>query len=211
MSQKTQKIIVFFMSILVGLMIFNQYQAYEKIGAGEIRESETNIFRIINIYLQTNKELKNEADALESEIENYKDDYTRIKSFEKTMDKNEILAGEVKVKGKGLRLTLTENVVTMGLVDLINELWNAGAEVVAVNGIRLTEETSGFAEYGSQITLSGMPLQLPLLIEAIGENETMVQALEQSGGVIFRLQKKNAALKVNLEIKEMVEIGKAGG
>ena len=204
----TQKIIIFTTSVIIGLLMFYQYTAYKKIGVAEIREPESNIFRVINIYLKTNQNLKNEINKLSQEIANYQSEYTRIKSFQNTIGQNKLLAGEIKVQGKGIKLTLTKTIDTMGMVDLTNELWTAGAEIIAINGIRLTETTGGFANFGSQMTLNGIPLTPPLLIEVIGENNHIIQALEQSGGIISRLQKKDPQLKINLQNIENIVIEK---
>ena len=110
-----------------------------------------------------------------------------------------MLAGEAKVQGHGIKLTLTKTVNTLSLVDLVNELWNVGAEVVAVNGMRITETQSGFADFGEMVTLNGIPLNPPLVIEAIGDSAAIVKALEQPGGIISRLQKKYPQLKMNLQ------------
>ncbi len=208
MVNNKQKIIVFVTSLIVGIMIFSQYRTYQKISTNEIREPESNLFRVINVYLKTNEELQNEAEKLENEIKDYENEYSRLQSFEKALEQNELLAGETKAQGPGIKLTLTRTVNTLGLVDLVNELWNVGAEVVAVNGLRITETQSGFADIGEMVTLNGVPLNAPLVIEAIGESTAIVKALEQSGGIISRLQKKDSQLRVNLEEMENITIEK---
>ena len=208
MVNNNQKIIVFITSLIVGIMIFSQYKTYKNIGLNEIREPESNLFRVINVYLKTNKELKTEAEKLENEISDYENEYSHLQLFEKNLEHNELLAGDVKAQGSGIKFTLTKSVNTLGLVDLTNELWNVGAEVVAVNGLRITENQSGFADIGEMVTLNGIPLNAPLIIESIGDSAAIVKALEQSGGIISRLQKKDSQLKVNLEEVERILIEK---
>lgn len=208
MVQTNQKIIVFITSLIVGLMIFSQYRTYQGIGSNEIREPESNLFRVINVYLKTNKDLSLQADKLEAEIKDYENEYSRSQSFEKNLEQNQLLAGEIKTQGAGVKITLTKAVNTLGLVDLVNELWNVGAEVVAVNGFRITETQSGFADFGQVVTLNGIPLNPPLIVEAIGDSAEIVKALEQSGGIISRLEKKDPQLKVNLEEKSDIVIEK---
>ncbi len=208
MVKTNQKIIVFITSVIVGLMIFSQYQTYQELGINEVPEPESNLFRVINVYLKTNKELKAEAENLERDIQDFQNEYSHLQSFQKTLEHNELLSGDVSARGAGVKLTLTKNVNTLGLVDLVNEFWNVGAEVVAVNGLRITETQSGFADIGEMVTLNGIPLNAPLIIEAIGDSAAIVKALEQSGGIISRLQKKDSQLKVNLEEVENIVIEK---
>lgn len=206
MLKKTHKFVIFLTSLVLGIMIFAQYQSYKDIGINERRDTESNIFRVINVYLQTNQNLKNEISKLSAELENYQDQYKRRESFQKTLSHNEILSGSKKTKGPGLKLTINNKINTQGLVDLTNEMWNAGAEVIAVNGNRLTENTAGFAEFGSNITLSGVPLTPPFIIEAIGNSELITQALEQSGSILSRLKSKDPSIKFNLQTKEEIVI-----
>jgi len=208
MINNKQKIIVFITSLIVGIMIFSQYQIYQKIGSNEIREAESNVLSVINVTLKTNKALESETEKLENEIQNYENEYSRLHSLEKNLEHNKLFAGETKTKGSGIKLTLTKTINTLGLVDLVNELWNVGVEVVAINGLRLTENQSGFADIGEMVTLNGIPLNTPLVIEAIGESSAIVKALEQSGGIISRLQKKDSQLKVNLQEVEDIVIEK---
>lgn len=191
--------VIFLTSLIVGLMIFSQYQTYQKIGTQEVREPESNLFRVINVYLKTNQALQEESQKLESEIQNYENEYNHLQLFQATLEQNKLLAGETRAQGPGVKLTLTKTINTLELIDLTNEFWNVGAEVLAVNGMRITETQSGFADIGTMVTLNGIPLNAPLVIEAIGESGEIVKALEQTGGVLSRLQKKDSQLKVNLQ------------
>jgi uncharacterized protein YlxW (UPF0749 family) len=58
------------------------------------------------------------------------------------------------------------------LAILVNGLWRAGAEAIAVNGIRLTAR-SALRNSGEAINLDGPPLSPPYVVSAIGDNRTL--------------------------------------
>lgn len=206
MAEKKQKIIIFLTSLLVGIMIFLQNKAYQEIGGQEIRESESNIFRVINVYLHTNQQLKDVVAELNTELKNYENEYNKRQLLEKTLTQNELLAGTTKAKGSGIKITLNKKINTLGLVDLANELWNVGAELIAINNLRITENNAGFADFSGIVTLNGVPLNPPLIIEVIGDSQSIIKALEQPGGIISRLQKKDPEIKFNIEEKKIIEM-----
>jgi uncharacterized protein YlxW (UPF0749 family) len=93
------------------------------------------------------------------------------------------------VYGPGVRVTITyaKNSLSVSwLIDLINELRAAQAEALAINGKRLVA-TSAFDETGGRLTLDGEELASPLVIDAIGDPETLKSALTMSGGIIEAL------------------------
>lgn len=73
------------------------------------------------------------------------------------------------------------------LASIVNELWAAGAEGIAVSGIRITA-TTGYSEVGGTILADRHRLAPPYTIEAIGDPATLQGALEIRGGVIEGLR-----------------------
>jgi uncharacterized protein YlxW (UPF0749 family) len=73
------------------------------------------------------------------------------------------------------------------MVSIVNELWAAGAEAVAVSGVRVTA-TTGYSEVGGTILADRQRLAPPYAIEAIGDSATLQGALQIRGGVIEGLR-----------------------
>lgn len=69
------------------------------------------------------------------------------------------------------------------LLYLVNELWVAGAEAVAVNGERVVAQT-GFTCAGSMILAGTKKLAPPYVIHAIGNPATLRAALTMPGGYV---------------------------
>ncbi|WP_225754544.1 DUF881 domain-containing protein [Actinotalea sp. Marseille-Q4924] len=97
----------------------------------------------------------------------------------------ELLAGAVPVGGPGLVVELDDGaVLEQGAADpesrvqdvdlkmVVNALWAAGAEAMAVNGERLTSLTT-VRTAGETIWVNFVPLTAPYRVEAVGDPATM--------------------------------------
>jgi len=104
-----------------------------------------------------------------------------------------IFTGAVPVVGPGITITITGDspLVYLDLVDLVNELKVSGAEVIAINDIRLKSNTrisQGIDTDGKFIiTVDGKKLLTPVIIKATGKPETLESGLTFPGGIIDTL------------------------
>jgi uncharacterized protein YlxW (UPF0749 family) len=73
------------------------------------------------------------------------------------------------------------------LSGLANELWSAGAEAMAINGIRIQAWT-GIRQTRAGIVLGGATLAPPYRLEAIGDPDTLLAALAIRGGFVDGLR-----------------------
>jgi uncharacterized protein YlxW (UPF0749 family) len=103
------------------------------------------------------------------------------------------VVGTVAVAGPGLRVTLTdspraqsgaedaadERVQDLDLQILVNGLWAAGAEAIAINGQRLTA-VSAIRSAGEAILVDLVPLIGPYVVEAVGDPEGLQTALART-------------------------------
>ncbi|HET7475955.1 MAG TPA: DUF881 domain-containing protein [Dermatophilaceae bacterium] len=116
-------------------------------------------------------------------------------------------AGALAVTGPGLRLTVDDapsagsggaggpddqgKVISADLQLVVNGLWQAGAEAVAVNGHRLTSR-SAIRFAGEAILVDYRPLTRPYLIEAIGDPTALPAAFAATeGGAYLQSLKSN--------------------
>jgi len=90
-----------------------------------------------------------------------------------------VAAGTVEVTGPGLTVTIDnpsgdDNSVILDrdIQLLVNGLWSAGAEAVAVGGVRL-QPTSAIRKAGGAILVDNRPVFWPITITAIGNPATM--------------------------------------
>ncbi|MHB0929437.1 MAG: DUF881 domain-containing protein [Candidatus Nanopelagicales bacterium] len=97
-----------------------------------------------------------------------------------------VLAGTVPVYGPGLRIRITDpqGVIDSSIIlDAVEELRDAGAEAIDINGRRVVVN-SWFADGRERgISIDGVVVTSPYVITAIGEGDTMAAAMRIPGGV----------------------------
>src|SRR5680860_916904 len=128
-------------------------------------------------------------------------DELALRSLRRRLDDLRILAGVVATEGEGLTLTVSDPGRRVGpelLVDTVQELRAAGAEAIAVNGVRLVS-SSWFAARNGRLVVDGQPLDAPYRIAVVGPAQTMAKALHRPGGVT-----DNLALQP--EVEAVVEV-----
>ncbi|MDR7553982.1 MAG: DUF881 domain-containing protein [Armatimonadota bacterium] len=81
------------------------------------------------------------------------------------------------------------------LVAIVNELWAAGAEAVAVNGQRVVA-TTGFGQVGGTIVVDLQRLVAPFTIVALGDPATLDGALTIRGGVVEGLRALGLSISI---------------
>ncbi|PLT28106.1 hypothetical protein CUU66_20440 [Peribacillus deserti] len=151
-----------------------------------------------------------EVTSMEKQISKETENYSNIT---KEMDKYRMYLGKVKVKGKGLEVTLDDGdyqssgdvnnylVHEQHIFKVVNELFISGAQAVAINGQRLTRE-SYIVCNGPVITVDGTQYPAPFVITAIGDPDVMEAAIDISGGVKEQLVNENITFSVE-EIEEI--------
>lgn len=117
------------------------------------------------------------------------------------------LAGLKPMRGPGVMVRLEDAkinppgsnpvVVTyQDLVSVLNELWAAGAEAVAVNGQRVTAAT-GFGQVGGTVVVNLQRLTGPFVIVALGDAATLEGALNIRGGLVDGLRALGLAITIS--------------
>lgn len=95
-----------------------------------------------------------------------------------------IFAAEGAARGSGVTVMVDGPFDERALADLVNELRNAGAEAVAVNGIRVGPRTWFGTAADRVLTVDGAPAAGPLAVRAIGAPEVIRVALTRTGGIL---------------------------
>jgi uncharacterized protein YlxW (UPF0749 family) len=90
------------------------------------------------------------------------------------------------VTGGGVRITVSGTIDGDGVMELINELRNAGAEAIAVDGVRIVAG-SVVAGPSDGLSVEDHPLGAPFVVEAIGGSETLSGSLLRAGGIVALL------------------------
>lgn len=110
-----------------------------------------------------------------------------------------ILAGTEPATGPGVTLTITDprhKVTADLLLNALQELRDAGAEVVQIGTTRVVVNSYFLDDPSGAVTLDGHPLAVPYRFLAIGDPRTLATALDIPGGVRDSLTQAGATLTV---------------
>lgn len=139
----------------------------------------------------------------------------------KIVDGNKMI-GLSEVNGAGVIVTISDSDVDQNsvldssdllvhdkdILKIVNELKNAGAEAISINGQRVVLTTSIVCG-GNIINVNGEKIGSPFEIKAIGLPETLAN-LNRPGGFLNWLQEERQ-LKVNLKKDNNISIPKYAG
>ncbi len=118
-----------------------------------------------------------------------------------------VTAGTIPVSGPGVRVVADDaegadsarnQVLDTDLQQLVNGLWEAGAEAIAVNGQRLTN-LSTIRLAGGAITVNARSLRRPYVVTAIGNQDTLpARFAETSSGQAWLDLQREVGLRLNI-------------
>ncbi len=204
---QVRKLYILITATLLGFLVAVQSRSFENVDL-LLRDRQSNVFQEFNILKDKNKDLRDEVRDLELSIKQLSDQNLALNTIEEEINEYKKLSGNVSVFGPGISVLIDGPITTAWAVDLVNEFFNSGAQAVSVNGIRITNQTSGFDTLPQgQILLNGSILSSPYTFNVIGESSTLISILELPGGIFDRL---NAAFKnteVEIISKEIVQMG----
>jgi uncharacterized protein YlxW (UPF0749 family) len=123
------------------------------------------------------------------------------------LNRVKVLNGMVAVTGPGVELLVDGPLTALDLQDLINELRNAGAEAIALNGNRLVVNSVVTVAGGGQIAVDGQPIDRPYRFEAIGDPDTIETALIRGGGLLSVFRRAHPNLVVRTQQPPRLALG----
>ena len=147
-------------------------------------------------------ELEDAENKLEAERTNATQNNTELTELENKIKDGNKMLGLTEVTGNGLIITINDNqdislnnwfadpnfLLThdTDLIRVVNELKNAGAEAISINGQRIILTTPIICG-GNIININGEKIGSPFEIKAIGSPEALAN-LSRPGGYLSRLE-----------------------
>lgn len=117
-----------------------------------------------------------------------------------------ILTGTAPAHGPGIEVSITDPQHALkaeDLLDVVEELRGAGAEVIEFGGVRVGTN-SAFIDTTNGVQLDGAPLVLPYDVLAIGDPKTLDTALNIPTGVVSTV--RNAGGQATITQQNMLSI-----
>lgn len=144
------------------------------------------------------QKLRSDKGALEKAAANRSD---VSKNLNQDLQETKLFAGLTDVTGPGVVVTLTDSkkdrllgvdpqsylIHDRDIRDVVNELRAAGAEAIAVNGQRITVSSS-IRCAGPIILINQDEMAMPFIVQAIGEPDKLMSALNIKNGVLDQIR-----------------------
>ncbi len=144
------------------------------------------------------------------------------KNLEEELSEYNRLLGYTDVTGKGVIITLEDSDKTasnytsdsiihyLDLVEIVNELFNAGAEAVSINNQRITATTAINCN-GNVLKINNEKISAPFVVKAIGSPEGLASTILRPASYIDWMKEAGIKVKVEKKTGDEVTVPKATG
>lgn len=154
------------------------------------------------------KELERAETELEKEREDSTKNSTTLQEKENSIKEGNKIIGLTEVKGPGVTIKLTDSkmditkalnpsslvVHDLDILSVINELRNAGAEAIAINGQRVIN-TTGITCSGNIVDINGEKVGAPFVITAIGLPEQLAN-VDRPYGYLYAMRQEGVGAEL---------------
>jgi uncharacterized protein YlxW (UPF0749 family) len=184
------------LAVLLGAGIAAQVQLTNQRSLDEL--SQTDLVRVLDDISLRSSRLDQQVRELEATRDRLKSGTgtaaEALEQAQKRVDTLGILAGRIAAKGPGITLRISDptNQLTGPIVlDIIQELRDAGAESIDVGGVRVVA-SSFVGDRDGDILVDGTQVSRPLVIKVIGDSKTLSSAMTIPGGIVESVRQKGA-------------------
>ena len=186
---------------VVGFLLASQLQSvrFNRNAGADSSRLET-LQELYNQELERSSNLEKQVAQVKEELRLYREETSgslaQGEALRAEVENLEITAGLVEVTGPGVSVVMMDSTAAntggeeadylihdSDLLKVVNELRSAGAEALSLNGERLLA-SSEIRCAGAVVTVNGRQYAAPYVIFAIGDPETLYNALTMRSGVV---------------------------
>ncbi len=227
---KKGQVVLTFIFLLLGILLAFQYNQVTFSEKQRPRESEYRYDSETEVALQEelltireeNSRLEEQLALLQAETAEMEESLTthkgNIQMLYDELEKMRMMAALVPVTGPGLVIVLNDSPMAKSVAPeekdnylvhvedlraVVNDLFLAGAEAVAINGQRLGP-VSSLRCIGPVIYVNGKQMAPPFKIEAIGPSDVLESAMNLPGGILEVLRDWN--IEVSMKKSDKLEL-----
>lgn len=172
------------LAVALGFALVTQVQAANDVALDDLRESD--LVALLD-------DVTKRADSLEAEIRLLESDRRALEegssteaaeAAESRLTSLQILSGTVPVEGPGITMTVDApegGFTPTMMIDLMQELRNAGAEAIQIGTVRVVADTWIGVE-DDALLVDGQAVEAPFRIVALGDAHTLSGAMAIPGG-----------------------------
>ncbi len=189
MTRGPNRVAVATVALILGVLVVAQIRG-QGVNATLANQTAQDLTLLVANLNTQNEELRGEVAALERQLATLTDSRGRGQSaagqLRDDLDRIEAWAGLRAVTGSGVSIRVNGSIDGQGVQDFLNELHNAGAEAIAVEGVRLVPGTVVAGRAGA-VSIENTALGASFEIRAIGSPQILTGSLTRSGGIIAQL------------------------
>ncbi len=204
------QVIVAALCLLLGVSIAVQVRQHDEDALSGADQQE--LVRLLDESNRHVSELEAENRDLDSTLKTLKaaqsDEAAAQDAASKRMDELQIIAGVIPAHGRGIRITITEDsgqVRASTLLGVVQELRNAGAEVIQIGDVRVVTSTAVTAGDGGVLQVDGRDVRPPFSIRVIGDPTVMEPALRIPGGAADTVRSDGGRMSISAEDDVIVD------
>jgi uncharacterized protein YlxW (UPF0749 family) len=208
MHRRRSQLTIAAVAFVLGLLVVVQLRSQAG-NAGFAQLSAQDLTVLVANLNARNDQLRREGTMLDQELETLVENRSRgdvsVDEITADLERVRAYAGLDPVAGPGVTIAVEGPIDGPGVEELINELRNAGAEAIAVDGVRVVTGvvvTGGPGGAG----LDGVRLEDGFELAAIGAPDKLTGSLTRSGGVIAQLAATQTEVIVTVTPVERLEL-----
>lgn len=201
MNTRTSQISITLVSFLLGFLVMAQLTTQRRMDLKRATASGADGALLISNLVEGNARLRQEVVELEAQTADYRTatNQARLQAMIDEMERLKMLNGAVEVVGPGVQVTLDGPVTVLDLHDLLNELRNAGAEAIALNGQRIIASSVIAPTAEGAIAVDHARTRRPFFFIALGDSATLEAALLRPGGLLTVFSNSREGLRVGVQ------------
>lgn len=223
MKNNEASLFVFIASIIIGILIslnINFNRTYNRVFLTTKQYQDA--------YNQRNK-LRSDINNLQDNYDELYDKLRKFEHGDKSinnvdqeikseLDKNKMVLGQTDLQGEGISITLKDVsnnlfyndndpyildklVHNYDIVYVINDLRNAGAEAISVNGQRVIDRSEVICD-GPLLNINGVKITSPFYVSAIGNKDVLKKYMLSDENYLRYMISRG----INIEVKELDDI-----
>ncbi len=206
-ARSQRLIVVSLIAIGLGFLVMVQLRSQAAVARTLAAQDDTSVALLINDLNRANNQLIQQSIVLAQQQTQLHQALTSggadSQALSKELTTLREVNGELAVHGPGLEIQIQGPVMDFELQDALNNLRNAGAEAISLNGYRIVASTP-VTSRGDSLLVAGHAVGAPLVLLVIGDAEQLGPAADLSASSLQTRVQVSIERKNDVAITEVV-------
>ena len=199
--------VISLIAVALGFLVVVQLRSQAAVARTLAAQDDTSVALLINDLNRANNQLIQQAAALTQQEAQLRQALTAggadARAIQKELTTLRVVNGQVAVRGPGLQIRIDGTINDFELEDALNNLRNAGAEAISLNGQRIVSSTP-VQSRGNSLLINGHAVSAPLSLLVIGDPEQLGPAADLSASSLQTRVQVQIQRQTDLTITEVV-------